>query len=136
MAEGAAPLRLHRGGDLLEAAVAQVREELLDGLQREGDRLRERAAAGRLLTTAEEWWAVARLRQRHEAAVARLDREDRRLAFEAVHPGLSAVAVPLYNDRRERSLANAVFAYLAAEAAAVGDEPLRELFRNNQLCGW
>jgi hypothetical protein len=136
VAEGAAPLRLHRGGDLLEAAVARVREELLDGLQREGDRLRERAAEGRLLTTAEEWRALARLRRRHEPAVARLDREDRRLAFEAVHPGLCAVAVPLYNDRRERSLANAVFTYLAAEAAAVGDEPLRELFRNNQLCGW
>lgn len=134
--ESAVPLRRLRGSELLEAAALQVRDALIADLEAESAEMQRRAAEQSLLPLAEEWRALARLRHRYVAASARLDQEGRRMAFEILHPALSAVAVELYNVSKQRSVANAVFGFLAAEAEAVSDAASHELHRKNQLLGW
>lgn len=43
------------------------------------------------------------------------------LAFTKVHTDVCALAVWLFNDRKEKPIANAMFRFLLAEATAVGD---------------
>lgn len=129
------PLRSRRRG-LLAAAVARVRDALLEDLHADAERMYHRAKEGPLLPTADEWRALARLREAHRGAVARLDEQGRRIAWEIAHPALSAAAVRLFNIHQERSLANAVFRYLATEAEAVGDSENQALHEKNCRCGW
>ncbi|HSM91367.1 MAG TPA: hypothetical protein VLT47_00695, partial [Anaeromyxobacteraceae bacterium] len=135
---GRVPLRRVRGRGLIAAAGARVRDRLLGELQEEAERIHARALDPDqdVLTPAEEWRAIARLRERHAAAVAVLGAEGRRIAWEIVHPALSAVAVRLFNVRLERSIAHATFRFLAAEAEAVGDGENQGIHERNQLCGW
>jgi hypothetical protein len=124
------------GAGLLAAAADRVRIRLLDDLQAEAERIFARATEHALLPPAEEWRALARLREAHARAVRRLDHDGRRMAWEVVMPAFSAAAVRLFNVHQERSIANAVFRFLADEAAAVGDDQTGEINRRNVDCGW
>ncbi|MGB8933078.1 MAG: hypothetical protein WCC48_17670, partial [Anaeromyxobacteraceae bacterium] len=131
-----APLRRVRARGILCDAAARVRGGLLEELQAEAELIGIRANGQELLPPAEEWRAIARLLERYAGAVARLDRQDRRLAWEIVHPALSAAAVSLFNVHLERSIAHATFRFLAAEAEAVDDAENHLLYVKNQRCGW
>lgn len=121
---------------IIRAAATSVRDALLADLQAQAEPIHARGDERYAFETPEEWRAIARLREAHQEAFARLGEDGRRMAWEIVSPALSAIAVHLFNDLGEKSIANAVFAYLAQQAAAMGDAEGEATNSKNYRCGW
>lgn len=120
----------------LGAEAAQgARTQLLEEIEQTCDALHDRVVDKRALPVADEWreWAALRLRYHR---VCRLGgRAVRRLAWVPLHREACSWAVWLWNERKEKVLANAIFRFLLAEAELLEDESRIALARKNVNCG-
>lgn len=122
-------------GETLNRANRLLRDELLSELELTCDRLRRRVDEHRELPPADEWREWIALRAQYERAAEMVGMELRRLAFPKVDSDVCHFAVWLFNVRRQRPMANAMFRWLLAEAEALGDERAADLQRKNASCG-
>ncbi|WP_437333946.1 hypothetical protein [Sorangium sp. So ce394] len=113
----------------------RLRDELLAEVELACDALRRRVDEKRELPALSEWREWISLRAQYEAAAALAGAEFRRLAFPKVHADVCHAAVWLFNARKERAIANAMFRWLLAEAEALEDARLAGLQRGNVGCG-
>ncbi|HEY8379317.1 MAG TPA: hypothetical protein VIK91_22640, partial [Nannocystis sp.] len=113
------------------AAAAELRAELLAGVERGCEELRQRTDADRRLPIADESRAWAQFRRLYEEAAELGGMELRYLLFPQVHRDVCGYAVWLWNDRKERGLSGPMFHWLLHEAEAVGDVEAIELQRKN-----
>jgi hypothetical protein len=116
---------------VLRGAHRRLRQRALDEVEAACRALDARFHAGRALPPLLEWVELARLRDAHARAVRVGGLPARRLAFPIVHDAVCPAACRLWNDRREHTLAGALFRWLLAEAEAVGDERMAEHERKN-----
>jgi hypothetical protein len=136
-------------GDALPALSEEVTEELpacLEGarlgrrdaafqeLETRMEALEKRREAGQELPSVEEWRELGALLERYDACASG-SLSDRGIAFAAVKNELCNFGAWLFNIRDERPMAHAVFRFLAAEAAVVGDSASEKLNRSNMACG-
>lgn len=122
-------------GVVAAAAQRRLRDEALAVIEALSDAIRIRVNERRALPAIDEWREVSALRSAYERGVAMGGPELRYLAFTKVHSDLCALGVWLFNDRKERLIANAMFRFLLAEGHAVGDERAVELQTKNVGCG-
>ena len=61
--------------------------------------------------------------------------EVRRVLWSRLHSDVCSYAVWLWNQRKERALANAIFRYLLREAEHLGDQDRIDLQKKNVACG-
>lgn len=117
-----------------EAAQA-VRTQLLEEIEQTCDALHDRVTDKRALPIADEWreWAALRVRYQRVCKLGGL--AVRRLAWVPAHREVCSWAVWLWNERKEKVLANAVFRFLLAEAEFLSDESRISLARKNVDCG-
>ncbi|WP_437588497.1 hypothetical protein [Sorangium sp. So ce1000] len=113
----------------------RLRDELLSEVEIACDALRRRVDERRELPALSEWREWISLRAQYEAAALLVGTEFRRLAFPKLHADVCHAAVWLFNARKERSIANAMFRWLLAEAEALEDSRLAGLQRGNVECG-
>ncbi|WP_437646094.1 hypothetical protein [Sorangium sp. So ce362] len=113
----------------------RLRDELLSEVELACDALRRRVDERRELPALSEWREWTSLRAQYEAAAELVGTELRRLAFPKVHADVCHAAVWLFNTRKERAIANAMFRWLLAEAEALEDARLAGLQRANVGCG-
>ncbi|WP_437277377.1 hypothetical protein WME90_40010 [Sorangium sp. So ce375] len=113
----------------------RLRDELLSEVEIACDALRRRVDERRELPALSEWREWTSLRAQYEAAAVLVGTELRRLAFPKLHADVCHAAVWLFNTRKERAIANAMFRWLLAEAEALGDSRLAGLQRGNVECG-
>ncbi|WP_437295515.1 hypothetical protein [Sorangium sp. So ce426] len=113
----------------------RLRDELLSEVELACDALRRRVDERRELPALSEWCEWTALRAQYEAAAELVGAEFRRLAFPKLHADVCHAAVWLFNTRKERVIANAMFRWLLAEAEALGDSRLTALQRGNVECG-
>lgn len=132
---------LHRSGISADAlpepplvlAMAMTRVESLATAEVEArwTPIERRNDADGALPAIDEWREFVALARAYEAAVRIRGDVGRRLLFEDTDTAISNLAAVLWNDRSERSIANAMFAWLLPEAEAVHDpEAIRRLTRN------
>ncbi|WP_437763933.1 hypothetical protein WMF27_38300 [Sorangium sp. So ce281] len=113
----------------------RLRDELLSEVEIACDALRRRVDERRELPALSEWREWTSLRAQYEAAAVLVGVEFRRLAFPKLHADVCHAAVWLFNTRKERAIANAMFRWLLAEAEALEDSRLTALQRGNVECG-
>ncbi|WP_437621150.1 hypothetical protein [Sorangium sp. So ce1151] len=113
----------------------RLRDELLSEVELACDALRRRVDEKRELPALAEWREWTSLRAQYEAAAELVGTEFRRLAFPKLHSDVCHAAVWLFNTRKERAIANAMFRWLLAEAEALDDARLAGLQRGNVGCG-
>ncbi len=117
-----APLRpLQEAGGVAARAAATLRAELLGELELAGTALRARVDQGRVLSPVDEWREHRALADAYRRAVAIGGDELRRLAFSKLKNDIWGHAYWLSNTRGQTTLAHAMYAFLLAEAEAVGD---------------
>jgi len=131
-ADGALPAL---GSGVLGHAVGQVRNQLLTDVETLSAELRQRALDKRALRGIDEWREVIALRAACDLALLRGGPELMRLAFAKVHPDACKLAVWLWNDRKERALANSLFTWLHDLASTVEDADAEALQAKNVACG-
>lgn len=119
---------------LLARAVDRVRAERIEALEQASDALHRRAEAPIDLPPADELREIAALRAAYERA-ARAGPEAQRLAWEAVHAQACALAVHLWNVRKETRVANATFRWLLDEARRNDDADVVALQTKNVAVG-
>ncbi|WP_437688081.1 hypothetical protein [Sorangium sp. So ce176] len=113
----------------------RLRDELLSEVELACDALRRRVDEKRELPALSEWREWTALRAQYEAAAELVGTEFRRLVFPKLHADVCHAAVWLFNTRKERAIANAMFRWLLAEAEALEDARLAGLQRGNVACG-
>lgn len=133
---GSAPAR-PPAPTVLSRAAQRRREALMAEVEARCDALRDRTGARRELPIVDEWREWAALRARYERAVLLLGTglEVRRVLWSRLHSDVCSYAVWLWNQRKERALANAVFRYLLREAEHLGDQDRIDLQKKNVACG-
>lgn len=122
-------------GEVSGRAQRRLRDETLSVIEALSDAVRNRVSERRALSVIDEWREWTALRMAYERGVLLGGPELRYLAFTKVHSDVCALAVWLFNDRKERPLANAMFRFLLAEATAVGDTEGIALQSKNVACG-
>jgi hypothetical protein len=122
-------------GETVEAAARRLRNELLSALELASGAVRRRVEELRELPALDEWREWTALRRQAEEAARLGGLSLRRLAFPTLHSDLCKWAVWLWNVRRERVVAHAIFTWLLDEARAVGDQSAVELQEKNTRCG-
>lgn len=122
-------------GVLAASAQRRLRNETLAVIEALSDAVRNRVNERRALPAIDEWREYSALRMAYERGIALGGPELRYLAFTKVHSDVCALAVWLFNDRKERLIGNAMFRFLLAEAHAVGDAEGIELQTKNVGCG-
>ena len=117
------------------AAAHTVRTQLLEEIEQACDALHDRTIDKRALPVPDEWreWAAVLARYRRVCDLG--GQAVRRLAWAPLHREACSFAVWLWNERREKVLANAVFRFLLSEAETLGDESRLTLARKNVACG-
>jgi hypothetical protein len=119
---GGVPLGDLRGVGGVAARAAEIlREELLSELELAGTALRARVDTKRQLAAVDEWREFLTLRAAYGRAVELGGAEVRRLAFSRLKNDVWSHAYWLSSERSESTLANAMYAWLLAEAHAVDD---------------
>ncbi|WP_438024823.1 hypothetical protein [Sorangium sp. So ce233] len=113
----------------------RLRDELLSEVELACDALRRRVDEKRELPALSEWREWTALRAQYEAAAGLVGTEFRRLAFPKFHADVCHAAVWLFNTRKERAIANAMFRWLLGEAESLEDARLAGLQRGNVACG-
>ncbi len=122
-------------GEIAGAAQRRLRDETLTVIEALSDAVKNRVAERRALSAVDEWREWSALRMAYERGVLLGGPELRVLAFTKVHGDVCGLAVWLFNDRKEKAIANAMFRFLLAEATAVGDTAGIELQSKNVDCG-
>ncbi len=119
---------------LLRSAAVRVRGDLMDALESNLEALQARVESRQPLPAADEWneWQAAVLA--YERAHRRAGAHNRVVAFNLAHHPMCSLAVWLWNERKEYTIAHAIFRWLLLEAEAVGDEKAIELQRSNVAC--
>lgn len=120
---------------VLEGAARRLRDQLLGEVEVASEAVGVRAADRRELPATDEWREYVGLRALHDRAAHLGGLPLRRLAFPKLHTDLCKLAVWLWNERREKAIANAIFRFLLAEATAVDDARAVELQEENVKCG-
>lgn len=117
------------------AAAQAVRTQLLEEIEQTCDALHDRVGDKRVLPIADEWreWAALRIRYHRVCKLGGL--AVRRLAWVPMHREACNWAVWLWNERKEKVLANSVFRFLLAEAELLNDESRIALAQKNVNCG-
>jgi hypothetical protein len=123
-------------GATVERAAKLLRDGLLAELEAGCEATRRRAVEQRALPAADEWREWLALRERYEEAGALGGAEARRLAWPRVREDVCKLAVWLWNERGERTIAHAMFLWLLDEATELHDADAMELHRKNVACGW
>lgn len=93
--------------------------------------IERRRKEGAELCATDEWREFVALQTAYAAAIALRGDAGRRLLFDETDTVVSHLAARLWNDRQERSLANAMFNWLLPEAEAVQDEEAINRLRRN-----
>jgi hypothetical protein len=83
----------------------------------------------------DEWREWMEIRRLTRDASLRAGPEVRRLVFSTIHRPVCSFGVWLFNVRKERAIANAVFVWLLEEARAVDHQPAIDLEERNAKCG-
>jgi hypothetical protein len=122
-------------GATLQQATFLLRSGLLASLETSCDALRRRAVEKRPLPPADEWRAWLAIRASYEQLRALAGEEARRLAWPRVKDDLCKLAVWLWNERSEKTIAHAMFRWLLAEATALQDAEVIALQKKNVDCG-
>jgi hypothetical protein len=119
---------------VLQCVVDDIRSARMDALEIAVAAWRHRLEAGIDRAPVDEFREWASLRTLAHA-VARTGSDGRCLAWETSKGVVAELAVRLWNVRRERRLANAIFRALLVEARAVGDLRTAETMAENVACG-
>jgi hypothetical protein len=122
-------------GGVAFAAQRRLRDETLAVIEALSDAVRSRVNERRELSAIDEWREWSALRIAYERGVTLGGPELRYLAFTKVHSDVCALAVWLFNERKERPIANAMFRFLLDEARATGDAEGISLQTKNVACG-
>ena len=122
-------------GETAASAQRRLRDEALAVIEALSDAVKNRVSERRALSPIDEWREFSALRLAYERGVGMGGAELRYLAFTKVHRDVCAQAVWLFNDRKEKPIANAMFRFLLSEARAVGDTAGVELQTKNVSCG-
>ncbi len=126
---------LTSGGPTACRVRAAVRDQLLHEVELASDGVRRRADERRAIPGADEWREWSALVDAYRRGTRLAGDELRQLAFHKVHGDATHYAVWLYNERKERALANAVFRFLLDEATALDDATAVALQQKNVDCG-
>lgn len=122
-------------GDIASRAQRRLRDETLTVIEALSDAVRNRVTEKRPLSPIDEWREWTALRIAYERGVHLGGPELRYLAFTKVHSDVCALAVWLFNVRKEKPIANAMFRFLLKEATTVGDSEAISLQTKNVDCG-
>ena len=96
--------------------------------------LERRIGDGRTLALLDEWVELARVRDLYEQLTP--DAAYRRLAYDAVRHLITNYAADLFNKRKQKPMANALFMWMEREARVAQDEELLKLNTKNVACGY
>lgn len=124
-----------RTSDLGAEAAQAVRTQLLEEIEQACDALHDRTTDKRELPVEDEWREWAALRARYQRVCRLGGLTIRRLAWSPLHREACNWAVWLWNDRKHKVLANAVFRFLLSEAEELQDDSRITLARKNVNCG-
>ena len=122
-------------GELGRSVASRLREALLAELDDDRARLAARLADKRALASIDEWQEWLALQAKWERA-NELGIDTRRVAHSMLHAVVCKQGVWLFNERKEWALANAMFAWLLAEANAVNDAAEITLQTKNINASW
>ena len=122
-------------GDVAARAQRRLRDETLTVIEALSDAVRNRVNERRALSAIDEWREWSALRIAYQRGVTLGGPELRYLAFTKVHSDVCALAVWLFNERKEKAIANAMFRFLLDEATATGDQDAIALQTKNVGCG-
>jgi hypothetical protein len=122
--------------DVLRQAGSRVRDEALGAIEADAERLGARVKAKRELPVPDEYREYADLRAAYERAVKLGGMDVRRTLFAHVQHPICNLAVWLFNERKQKPLANGMFRWLLAEAEAVHDEAAIRLQMKNVACAY
>jgi len=124
-----------RAHDTLDRARRALHRRVLDELELVADALKTRVVARRALPIHEEWREYLAVRGEYHVAVAMTGPGAMRLAYAIVNPAVCALAVWLWNDRKNRVHAHQMFLWLLREAELAEDAEAIALHRRNVDCG-
>jgi len=116
-------------------AAHAVRAQLLDEIELATGALHDRTRDKRALPIADEWREWANLLAHYRRVCNLGGMALRLLAWTPLYQEGCGFAVWLWNERKQKVLANAVFRFLLHEAERLGDEGRIPLARKNVACG-
>ncbi len=135
LASGMALKDLDGGGEVTSSVRARLRDRLLTEIETASEAIKRRYDERRALPGPDEWREWGNLCALYERGVRSAGDDLRRLAFVKVFGDTCNYGVWLYNDQKQRPLANAIFRWLLAQAVAVGDARAETLMNKNVSCG-
>ncbi len=121
--------------EVLSAALSSRRDALFSELEERMDRLTTRKGQNRIYPMIEEWREVLALRSVYLELCAVSTFAERPLAHGIISNELVNYGAWLFNQHKEKPVANAIFRMLELEAVSVGDAKSAELNRENAACG-
>jgi hypothetical protein len=124
-----------RTHDMIDRVRRALHRRLLDELEVVADALKTRVVARRALPIHEEWREYLSIRGEYQRVVAMTGPAAMRLAYAIVNPAVCALAVWLWNDRKNRVHAHQMFLWLLREAELAEDAEAIALHRRNVDCG-
>jgi hypothetical protein len=124
-----------RSRDVLDRVRRALHQRLLDELEVIADALKTRVVSRRALPIHEEWREYLAVRGEYQRIVAMTGPTAMRLAYAIVNPAVCALAVWLWNDRKNRVHAHQMFLWLLREAELAEDTEAIALHRRNVDCG-
>ena len=125
---------LEAEGTALRRVARELRHSLLDDLAVVCEALDARVRARRPLPPLDELREFMAVREQYEQVCELGGGELTRVAFAQIHDPLCNLAVWLWDERGETSIAHAMFRWLGNEAVLAGDEEAAELQRRNVAC--
>ncbi len=123
-------------GPATHRARRELRGVLLADLELAAAALRRRVDEVRPLPAVAEWRELWAVRSSYAQTVAILGPDARPLALSVVGEHVNALAVWLWNARKQRVVGHAAFRWLHDEARAVGDDRVVEVEGRNVHCGY
>jgi len=125
------PLRLMPANGLGMEISDRLRGNLLESVERATESLHRRREAGTSLPASDELAESLSVQEACIRAAAMVGDELRRIAFAIAQVDICDHAVWLFNDRREKPIANVIMQWLLSESRAVGDARGMELHGKN-----
>jgi hypothetical protein len=122
-------------GSLADRAARRARNEMLTDIELAVTALSRRVEETRALPGCDEWREWLGLKQLADEANQRGGPDLRRLVFSTVHAPVCSWGVWLFNKRKEKAVANAIFAWLFEEAKAVDNRQAIDVQQRNVNCG-
>jgi hypothetical protein len=119
--------------DVLAAAAARARAELLARLELTFERIGGRVNEHVAIAPVDEWRSFLAIRAAYHEAARQGGAELERLAFPHAHSELTSWSVWMWNDRKEHAISHGMTTWLFERALAVGDAQAIELHGKNAL---